>query len=166
MNRTVRSVPLRDGERVEGKRRPTIGFIRPGQIERAFTALLYSALFLLVLLSILGTFYGLLGENAPIAAPLFVAIPRIVRSIAAAPNLFGEALVIQLILTLIQYGARQYAKNQPYWWIAYLVSLGVSVYYNYLAYWTPLNTLAPAYLAALIIIAGDVLPEFIAVRRE
>lgn len=143
-----------------------IGFIRPGHVERAFRTLLYSALLLLVLLSVFGTFYGMQGKAAPIDKPILVALGSIAADVATVPSAFGIALAIQAILTIIQYGARQLANRNPRWWILYLVSLTFSVYYNYQAYWTPLSTLAPPYLAGLLIIAGDVLPEFIAVRRE
>lgn len=162
---TVKSVDLRDGERVE-KRKPRVGFIRPGQVERAFMWLLYTALFLLVLLSVLGTFYGRAGQNAPIDAPVLTAIARVAADVTRSPAAFGIAIVIQAVLTVIQYGSRQFSQRDPRWWIPYLVSLGFSVYYNYHAYWTPLNALAPWYLAGALILAGDILPEFIAVRRE
>lgn len=156
----TRSVPLESG-REEKRRKSRIGFIRPGQVETAFMWLLYAALFLLVLLSVLGTFYGRQGRDAPIAAPL-----RIMSDLRAAPALLGAALGIQFVLTLLQYGARQLSRSDRRWWILYLVALGVSVYYNYYAYWTPLVALVPWYLAGFLIVAGDILPEYIAVRRE
>lgn len=160
---TVRSTQLKDGQPHEEKRRrgPPIGFIRPSQVERAFIALLYLALFILVLLSVLGTFYGRQGETAPITAPR-----QMIADLVAAPVLLGIAIAIQLTLTVVQYGARQKARDDRRWWLLYLVSLGFSVYYNWQAYWTPLTVLVPWYLAGLLIIAGDVLPEFLAVRRE
>lgn len=160
---TVRTTQLKDGQQVEEKRRhgPPIGFIRPNQVERAFIALLYLALLILVLLSILGTFYGRRGETAPITAPL-----KLWADALGAPAQLGIAVAIQITLTIIQYGARQKARYDRRWWLLYLVSLGVSVYYNWQAYWIPLTVLVPWYLASLLIIAGDVLPEFLAVRRE
>lgn len=155
----VTSRPL--GQTEERRRAPSIGFIRPGSVERAFIALLYLALLLLVLLSVVGTFYGRRGEDAPIATPL-----RILSDMRAAPAALGIAIAIQFVLTVIQYGARQLSRRDRRWWILYLVALGFSVYYNYYAYWTPLTALVPMYLAGLFIVAGDVLPEFIAVRRE
>lgn len=157
----VRSVPLRDGQPVEQKRHARVGFIRPGQIERAFTALLYLMLLVLVVLSILGTFYGQRGEAAPLAAPL-----QVVGDVSGAWGAFGFALLIQFVLTVVQYGARQFATRDRRWWVLYLAALGISVYYNIQAYWTPLTVLLPVYLAGLLIVAGDVLPEFLAVRRE
>lgn len=159
---SVESRPLVNGQAPATKRRgPPIGFLRPATVERAFIVLLYVALAVLVTLSILGTFYGRRGTPAPITAPL-----QLWRDIAGAPVLLGIALAIQLMLTVIQYGARQKARDDRRWWILYLAALGVSVYYNWQAYWTPLTAFVPAYLAGLLIIAGDVLPEFLAVRRE
>lgn len=141
--------------------RPNIGVIPPGQIERAFTVLLYLAVLLLILLSILGTLYGFQGESAPITAPA-----RLWADITGAPSLLVAAIVIQGALMLTQYGARQFARKDRRWWLLYLVALGVSVYYNVQAYWEPLTAVIPWYVAAVLILAGDVLPEFIAVRRE
>lgn len=141
--------------------RPRIGFLRPRHIERAFIALLYTALLALVLLSILGTFYGLRGEDAPIAAPL-----RMIGDALGSMIMLGVAFSIQTVLTLVQYGARQFAKRDRRWWLLYLLALGVSVYYNIQAYWVPLTALIPWYLTTLLIIGGDVVPELIAVRRS
>lgn len=142
-------------------RRSPLGFLRPGQVERAFITLLYLTLLLLVALSVAGTFYGRAGAEAPIAHP-----PRIVVDLAANPGALGMAVAIQFVLTVIQYGARQMSRRDRRWWILYLVALGISVYYNVQAYWTPLQVFLPSYVAGLLIIAGDVLPEFIAVRHE
>lgn len=157
----VRSVPMVDGRPVEQKRHARVGFIRPGQIEHAFTALLYLMLLVLVVLSVLGTFYGQRGAVAPLAAPL-----RVITDVSSAWGAFGLALLVQSVLTVVQYGARQFASRDRRWWILYLAALGVSVYYNIQAYWAPLIVLLPVYLAGLLIVAGDVLPEFLAVRRE
>jgi hypothetical protein len=143
------------------ERKARVGFLRPGHVEGAFIALLYLALLLLVALSVLGTFYGLRGEAAPIATPL-----AIVDDLLTAPRVAGLALLIQFVLTTIQYGSRQLSRRDRRWWVLYLVALGISVYYNSYAYWTPLTALVPWYLAGFLIVAGDILPEFIAVRRE
>jgi hypothetical protein len=150
-----------DGKPVEQKRRVRVGFIRPGQIERAFIVLLYLALLLLIVISVLGTFYGQRGVDAPLATP-----SRVIGDIRGAWGAFGVAVGIQLILTVVQYGARSFARSDRRWWLVYLAALGISVYYNVQAYWVPLTALIPAYLAGFLIVAGDVLPEFLAVRRE
>jgi type IV secretory pathway VirB2 component (pilin) len=140
---------------------PRIGFLRAGQVESAFRVLLYLTLLMLVALSIIGTFYGRAGAAAPITAPL-----TMVLTMVAMPAALGMAVLIQVVLTLVQYGSRQFARRDRRWWFLYLVALGISVYYNYQAYWTPLGALMPGYLAFMLIVAGDVLPEFIAVRRD
>jgi len=140
--------------------RPRVGFLRPAHVERAFIALLYLALLLLVVLSVFGTFYGQSGKDAPIATPL-----QMLRDVAQAPTSLAFAFGVQIVLTLVQYGARQMARRDRRWWALYLVALGISVYYNFEAYWTPLTALVSGLIAAPLIIAGDVLPEFIAVRR-
>lgn len=157
---TVKSVELKDGKPIPS-RRGRVGFLRPGHVEGAFVFVLYTALLLLVALSIVGTFYGLLGASAPVSAPL-----RILGALSGAPKLALLAFAIQAVLTVTQYGARQMAHHDRRWWLLYLVALGISVYYNVQAYWTPLTDMVRWYLAALLIVAGDVLPEFIAVRRE
>ncbi len=155
---TVKSTELINGK-TPTKARPRIGFLRPGHIEDAFIALLYSALFVLVLLSVVGTFYGWRGEQAPLSRPLqFLADVQ-------TGGIFA-ALVIQVVLTVLQWGARQLARHDRRWWMLYLAALSVSVYYNVQAYWIPLNELTAWYTAAVLIIAGDVLPEFLAVRHE
>lgn len=140
---------------------PRIGFIRPGQIERAFMAVLYFTLFALVTLSVIGTFYGLNKVQAPLTAPL-----HFFADVSAAPGRFVLAIGIQIVLTVVQYGARQMARHDRRWWLLYLVALSVSVYYNVEAYWAPLIALTAWYVAALLIVSGDVLPEFLAVRRS
>lgn len=145
----------------EDRTRPRIGFLRPGHVERAFIVLLYVTLAVLVALSVLGTFYGRRAESAPITAPL-----RVLSDVTEEIGAFTIAIAIQGTLTVIQYGARQMARRDRRWWLLYLVALGVSVYYNIEAYWTPLTALIPSYAAAVAIVAGDVAPEYIAVRRE
>lgn len=156
----VRSENLRDGQRIE-RSRPSIGIVRPRHIEHAFIALLYLALLILVVLSVFGTFYGLQGDNAPIRAPL-----QMWRDVTAAPQALAVAFGIQVVLTLLQYGARQFARRDRKWWLLYLAALGISVYYNWQAYWIPLTAMIPAYVAGALIVAGDILPEFVAVRHE
>jgi len=139
--------------------RPRIGFFRPGHIERAFIVFLYATLAALVSLSVLGTFYGWIGKPAPLAAPGQILADVQTTAIWAAG-------LIQMALTLAQWGARQLARHDRRWWMLYLIALGISVYYNVQAYWTPLTALIPWYVAGLLIVAGDVLPEFLAVQHE
>src|SRR5690348_6195308 len=89
-----------------GARQHRVGFIRPAHIERAFVLLLYLVLLALVLLSILGTFYGQLGKSAPITAPA-----QIWEDMSGAAGAFAVAVGVQLVLTIVQYGARQFAHR-------------------------------------------------------
>ncbi len=140
---------------------PTIGVIPPGAIERAFIIGLYLACGALVVLSVLGTFYGLLHTAAPLSTPL-----RIIADARAAAGMLGLALAVQVALTLTQYGARAMARRDRRWWLLYLAALAVSVYYNMQAYYVPIAALSNVYVAWLLIVAGDIIPEFIAVKRH
>jgi len=151
----VRSEPIKKPVR------PRIGFISGRGIERAFVVLLYLTLLALVVLSVVGTFYGLAYETAPLWTPR-----QVIADIRANVDRLWVAIAIQLFLTLSQYGGRQFARRDRRWWVLYLVTLSISVYYNVQAYWTPLNELMLWPVAAAIILAGDVLPEFIAIRQE
>lgn len=153
----VRSEPIKSNAKAPS--RPRIGFLDPGHIETAFIILLYTALAALVLLSILGTFYGWRGTSAPLAEPW-----RIWQDIQTA-DIWPPA-IIQILLTVAQWGSRQLSRRDRRWWILYLVALGFSVYYNVQAYWVPLTDVLPWYAAGALIVAGDVLPEFMAVRRD
>lgn len=157
----VKSEELRNGAPLPKRRPSRIGFLMPRHVERAFVVLLYLTLLALVVLSVLGTYYGLAYQAAPLLTPR-----QIVSDIATNTDRLWVAIAIQLFLTLGQYGARQFARNDPRWWFLYLAALGVSVYYNFQAYWIPLNVLFSGFVAAPLIIAGDVLPEFIAIRHE
>lgn len=158
----VRSEPLTSPTVTPAKRKaPRIGFLTPGAIERAFIALLYLTLLLLVVLSFIGTFYGLGGNSAPLLTP-----GRIVADIRANTDRLWVAVVLQLVLMLAQYGTRQMARHDRRWWFLYLAALGISMYYNFMAYWTPLAAMLGMAVAGIIIVVGDILPEFIAMRHE
>jgi hypothetical protein len=166
----VRSEPLKDGQTASqaapvraspAHSRPRVGFLRPAHIERAFVAMLYIVVAVFVLLSVVGTFYGWRGLTAPLTSPW-----TIIADIRAAPVLFAIASGIQGALSLTQYGARQFARHNRRWWLVYLVALTFSVYYNVLAYWAPLAGFMGWYLAASLIVGGDVLPEIVAIKHE
>lgn len=141
---------------------PRIGFLMPGHIERAFIVLVYLAMTALVVLSVFGTFYGQLGKEAPLSA-----VARVFDDIAAYPLAFVVAFGTQAALSLTQYGARQLARHDRRWWLLYLAALAISVYYNVVAYWSPLDALGVAwYFRTAIILAGDIVPEIAAVRRS
>lgn len=158
---SVKQEPLVNGKPVARRTPPRIGFLRPGHIERGFVALLYLALLALVLLSVVGTFYGWKGQQAPLTQP-----DQIIADLKAGGAQLWWAIALQAVLSLTQYGARQFISHDRRWWFLYLAALGISVYYNVQAYWIPLAALVPWYAAAILIVAGDVLPEFLAVRHE
>ena len=140
---------------------PRIGFLRPGHLERAFIVLLYIAMAVLVVLSVIGTFYGLQAQSAPILSPA-----TIYYAMRDNTNVLIAALVMQAVLSITQYGARAMARHDRRWWLLYLAVLAISVYYNWQAYWTPLNELTAWYIALALIVFGDVLPEMFAVRHD
>jgi hypothetical protein len=161
LNRPTESAPKEEPKPTPRKSTgPSIGFLNPAAIEQALLVLLYVATVTLAVLSVLGTFYGLRGEVAPLD------VVQVVRDVWSQGPRFGGALFIQTVLTIAQYGSRQWARRDPRWWFGYLAALGVSVYYNIQAYADPLMSMqVPWLIAWCIIIAGDVLPEFVAVRR-
>lgn len=164
MQRTRRQAatrPIVRSEQLDTRAAPRIGFLKPGGVERAFVALLYLTLFVLVVLSILGTFYGIGGNVAPLLSPR-----QMIADVAANLDRLWVSIAIQVFLSLGQYGARQMARHDPRWWILYLAALSISVYYNFQAYWLPLNVIVAMPVAGAIIVLGDVLPEFIAIRHE
>lgn len=167
MSNNVRSAPLADGEPVRDfhaprrSGRPQLGLVRGATIERAFVAMLYLMAFLLGALSVLGTFFGMRGLASPPALGL------VWQSITSAPEWVVYALVMQGALTIAQWGARQMAKHDRRWWLLYIAVLSLSVYYNLVAFFgIAVDALGlPWLLAAILIIAGDALPELVVVRR-
>lgn len=166
-----RSEPLENGERVgrrdslldgllestkpaPGKRtRP--GMISGARIERAMITIIHTAAWALIVLSILGTFYGARGLSAPILQPW-----QIVLAIAAGPWLFVGTVILQVVLSLVQWGSRQLARRNPLWGLLYFAALALSAWWNWQAYGAALLTMgAPWLLAIGVIIIGDMMPE-------
>lgn len=158
----AKPAPAKEAEpKAQRPRAPQIGVITPATIERAFIGMLYLACFALVVLSVVGTFYGLQRIPAPLLSPVLMF-----ADVLNNGGGFGLAVAIQVALTLTQYGARAMARRDRRWWFLYLAALAISVYYNFQAYYVPITAMANAPIAWLLIIAGDVLPEFIAVKRR
>lgn len=66
---------------------------------------------------------------------------------------------------MTQWGGKRLAARDPRFWLAYLGSLALSVWWNWSAYGDPLIALNVPYLVAGgIILAGDMLPELALVR--
>lgn len=140
-------------------RRPDIGFLCGQQIERVFTWLLYAAVVLLIALSVLGTFYGAQATSAPLSKPM-----EMWADISSDPLVLVWAVIAQFVLTLAQYGARQFARKDRRWWLLYVLALAISIYFNVQAYWEPLTAMLPWLLVAFLLLIGDIAPEFVAVR--
>lgn len=141
---------------------PRIGFIPGAAIERVFLALMYSGVLALVVASVFGTFYGIIGRDAPLANPW-----QMVLDGYAVPWLLGRAFLVQAVLTVAQWGAHQLAEKDRRWWFAWLAALAPSVYYNVQSYFDPAVALGVPWLIALILItAGDIIPELVGIRRD
>jgi hypothetical protein len=138
------------------------GMIKGDDMERALIALLHVLAWTLIALSVLGTFYGVRGVNAPLHDPL-----RVIADIAAMPSMLVAALIVQGLLSVVQWGSRQRAMkpDKRHWWALYFVALAFSVYWNWQAYGDPLIVLGmPWLLAGGLVLGGDVLPEWAIVK--
>ena len=116
----------------------------------------------LVVLSILGTFYGARGLEVPILTPW-----QILADISAAPWKLALALVAQGALSALQYGSPELAQGDRRWWIGYAIALGLSIWWNWNGYGPILISLGvPWLVAGGLVAAGDIAPEIAAKRRE
>jgi len=115
----------------------------------------------LVALSTVGTIYGVLRLGVPIWEPW-----RIIPDLVANPGGAAVGVALQLGLTLGQWGGIELAREDRRWWLVYAAALGASITLNLLGYWEPLVEVAglPWLIAALAIVAGDVLPEWLLKR--
>lgn len=141
---------------------PPIGVIPASTFERLLIALLYIAAAALALLSLLGTFYGLRQMEAVLVPPWQMVFDAIRN-----PAALVAGFIVQAVLSIMQYGARARAHNDPRFWIVYLVALAISVYYNCQAYFIPLtmDLGLNEIIAFLLILGGDVLPEFVIIKK-
>jgi hypothetical protein len=157
------SVPSADEPSKQKRPRgPSTTMIRGSSMERGLIAALRVAAWLLIVLSIIGTFYGGRGQDAPILQPW-----RLFPDVAAAWGVLLAAAAGQGLLTLLQWGSRRAARSDPRWWLAYLAALAPSVWWNWQAYGDPLMALGvPVLIAWGIIIGGDMFPELTLVRND
>jgi hypothetical protein len=136
-----------------GRTRP--GMIRGAHLERALITMIHSAAWGLIVLSILGTFYGMRGLQAPLFQPWLIVL-----AIVAQPWVFVGSLVLQVLLSVVQWGARQMAKRVLLWWLLYFASLALSAWWNWQAYGLSLLSAGMPWLLAIgVIIVGDMIPE-------
>lgn len=145
------------------RRRPRGTAVVPsGCAEGALLVALQVAAWALILLSIVGTFYGVQGRDAPILNPL-----KLIADVRAALPVALLALLGQGLLSLIQWGSRGLARHDWRWWVGYILALALSVWWNWSAYGDPLVALGIPWLVALgVVVAGDVFPELTLVREE
>lgn len=156
---TVKQQPLNAPQQ---QRKAGLGQVSPAAVETWFIRALHLAAWMLIALSIVGTFYGARNLDAPLLAPW-----RIVADVIAAPGIAALALLAQVVLALVQWGARQMADGDPRWWLAYLGSLALSAWWNWSAYGDPLIAFGVPWAVALgIVVLGDVAPELLLVRRK
>lgn len=149
----VRTNDLLDG--VEVKPRTQTGVVAASQIDALLNATIRVLSVVLVLLSIYGTFYGMLGRPAPLTNAA-----RLVSDLVNLWPMFLVAFGVQALMSLLQWGAAVKAKRDPRWWIGYLLSLGVSVWLSWSGYADPLIALGmPPVLLFFLILGGDILPE-------
>lgn len=153
---TVRSQELHNGRTTEETRRSRTktGIVSASFVKRMLLALVRVTAGVLIVLSVVGTFYGARGQDA--AAPL-----QIVLDIWQAPLIAVLAVGIQGLLSVIQWGSRAAADDDVRWWALYGGALALSAWWNWTAYGDPLIAVGvPWLLAAGIVIAGDIYPEF------
>lgn len=137
------------------------GLVSGKKLEGALIFVMHALACILILLSILGTFYGMRGVNAPLEDPV-----QIVIDLWAAPSLLLAALIVQGLLSLVQWGGRQIAAYDQRWWIGYLGALALSLWWNWQAFGEPMIGLGVPWLIAIgIVLAGDILPELALVRQ-
>jgi len=151
----VQIEPLINGERKAVRKPAYTGLIPSSAVESALIWMIRLSGVMLIVLSIFGTFYGLLGRDAPLATPWLM--PGVAVSNG---SLFLAALLVQVVLGLTQWGARLLAARDLRWWIAYIASLSLSIYYNWSSYGDPLLAMqVPIVVAFGIVAAGDVVAE-------
>jgi len=138
------------------------GYLAPGASAQVMISVIIPALLIaLVVLSVLGTFYGVQSLGVPILSP-----GTILSGIGANPGVFAVALIAQGVLMFTQYGASELAAADSRWWIVYLLSLGASVGLNWIGYREALASLGvPVLIAFGVVIAADVVPELAMKKR-
>jgi|GEM_PF-2981082 len=174
---TSREIPPKDQPAAPGPQRRArrIGWLSGAAAEGAFVLLLRLAGVALVLISVVGSFYGLQGK--PAAGPLAV-LPQVV---AGWPWLLA-ALAAQAVLSVGQWGSRHRAQGERYttdtgkrkrrggdprFWLVYLLLLAGSAALNWIAYGGHLVTWGvPWALAVLAVVGGDALAELVIVADD
>lgn len=132
--------------------------VRGAQAWRALVFIVRALAVLLVVLSVLGTFYGARGLATPLLNPA-----ALFSDLWNAPQLLALSILGQGLLSVLQWGSRWGAMNRNRgWWLLYFFSLALSVWWNWQAYGATMTiTMHMPWLLALgVVIGSDVLPEF------
>lgn len=118
--------------------------------------------------SFVGTYYGSRGQVATLSLGAYLA------TITTDPRGWALAIVLQALLTVGQWAARSQIvdlwkakKGQRLlgWALLYLITLGVSLNFNIIAWHAPLaRALANGHAAFLALVLLDILPEWLLVE--
>jgi len=139
------------------RRKPTTptGVISASAMATALIWMIRSLAVALIVLSLIGTFYGLAGQPAPINNLALIA-----DTIGANVGLLLLAILIQTVLAVSQWGAMHLARADARWYLLYLSSLALSAYWNWQAYGSQMLVSGiPIVVALIIVLAGDILAE-------
>lgn len=147
-----------------------VGIFEPEQVVRLLVALARVGAWVLVALSVVGTFYGLQSKPAPLATPW-----QIPADLFGTPNILALAAGVQGVLMLMQWGTmvlgahyRRERDGRAVWaYAAYGIALVVSVAYNWKAYEPGLAGLGMAwYFIAVVVVGADIFPEHTLIKRK
>ena len=144
---------------VAGGRNARTGVIPRASIVTALILTLRSVLIGLMVLSLMGTFYAMIGMTAP-----FPQVWQMLPDVARDVGTFGIAFAMQLVLSLVQWGSSTLGKEDRRWWWLYALALAPSAWMNIESYAVPLLEVfgwsdERWIVAALLIVAFDVAPE-------
>ena len=135
------------------------GMIKRGMLASALIILLRVIMIALVVLSVFGTFYAMRGQDAPLTSIWLMFVHA-----ADDGGTFLNALILQALLSVAQWGSSELAQEDTRWWWMYAGALLPSIWMNIEAYATPVMALMGwqgpfVILAWGIIVAADVAPE-------
>jgi hypothetical protein len=167
----VRSYTYRAEDEPE-KKKPAL--VRPQLVGRrwvirAGVGVLRVLAVLAVVASFVGTYFGARGEVVPTESALAL------WGALSDGGAWALALGLQALLTLGQWAARAqlvtiWQRGDPYarlagWLVLYGACLGISLNFNFVAWYTPLTlALGSGFAAAVTIVASDILPEWLLVE--
>lgn len=138
------------------------GCIPGGAMAMVVVALIPVLAVALMVLSVLGTFFGARGLPVPLMNPA-----ALWAALAASPGILALAFGGQVGLSVAQYGGRQLARDDRRWWLLYVGSLALSAWWNWRGYGPPLAAQGvPWALSLLLVVALDAVPELALIRED